>query len=128
MQRSVHGCKLLKQYPDRFLFGSDAVAPKTQADYLKAYDAYQKLWDRLDADTASQSEVAQLRAHLRCGSAESEGVGGEAGPKVRVRWGARNAALNGPSADVACAFPLSDTWRLSTYSVEELDYGLGKWW
>ena len=46
--------KLLKQYPDRFLFGSDAVAPKTQADYLKAFDAYRKLWDRLDADTAAK--------------------------------------------------------------------------
>ena len=43
---------LLQQYPDRFLFGSDSVAPKSQADYLKAFDAYQKLWDRLDAATA----------------------------------------------------------------------------
>jgi predicted TIM-barrel fold metal-dependent hydrolase len=46
--------KLLQQYPDRFLFGSDTVAPKSQADYLKAFDVYQKLWDRLDADTAAK--------------------------------------------------------------------------
>jgi hypothetical protein len=46
--------RLLKQYPDRFLFGSDAVAPKTQAEYLKAFDAYQRLWEGLDADTASK--------------------------------------------------------------------------
>jgi predicted TIM-barrel fold metal-dependent hydrolase len=46
--------KLLEQYPDRFLFGSDTVAPKSQADYLKAFDVYQKLWDRLDADTAAK--------------------------------------------------------------------------
>jgi predicted TIM-barrel fold metal-dependent hydrolase len=46
--------KLVKQYPDRFLFGSDAVAPKTQADYLKAFDAYQRLWERLDAETAAK--------------------------------------------------------------------------
>jgi hypothetical protein len=46
--------KLLKQYPDRFLFGSDAVAPKTQADYLKVFDAYQRLWECLDAQTASK--------------------------------------------------------------------------
>jgi hypothetical protein len=45
---------LLQQYPDRFLFGSDTVAPKSQADYLKAFDVYQKLWDRLDADTAAK--------------------------------------------------------------------------
>ncbi len=46
--------KLLQQYPDRFLFGSDTVAPKTQADYLKPYDAYAKLWARLDAQTADK--------------------------------------------------------------------------
>ena len=44
--------RLLNEYPDRFLFGSDAVAPKSQADYLKAFDAYQRLWDRLDPETA----------------------------------------------------------------------------
>jgi Amidohydrolase len=46
--------KLLEQYPDRFLFGSDALAPKTQVDYLKAYGAYQKLWERLDVATAGK--------------------------------------------------------------------------
>jgi predicted TIM-barrel fold metal-dependent hydrolase len=45
---------LIEQYPDRFLFGSDSVAPKTQADYLAAYDAYRRLWQRLDAETASK--------------------------------------------------------------------------
>jgi hypothetical protein len=48
---------LLNQYPDRFLFGSDTVAPKSQADYLKAYDAYQKLWERLDVSTANRVRV-----------------------------------------------------------------------
>ena len=46
--------KLLEAYPDRFLFGSDTVAPKTQAEYLKAFDAYQRLWDRLDSGTAAK--------------------------------------------------------------------------
>jgi hypothetical protein len=44
--------KMLRQYPERFLFGSDAVSPRSQADYLKAFDVYQKLWERLDAQTA----------------------------------------------------------------------------
>ena len=52
--------KLLQDYPDRFLFGTDTVAPKTQADYLKAYDAYQKLWDRLDAGTAVKVKSANF--------------------------------------------------------------------
>ena len=80
---------LLKQYPDRFLFGSDAVAPKTQADYLKTFDAYQRLWERLDADDRSQGEVAELRAHLRCSSREGEGVGSKADPKLRPYIGRR---------------------------------------
>ena len=43
-----------EQYPDRFLFGTDAVASKTQAEYLKAFDVYQRLWERLDPETASK--------------------------------------------------------------------------
>lgn len=48
---------LLQQYPDRFLFGSDAVAPKTQTDYLQAFNAWRKLWARLDARTAEKVKV-----------------------------------------------------------------------
>ena len=45
---------LIRRYPDRFLFGSDAVAPRTQAELLRTYVGYQPLWDRLDADTAAR--------------------------------------------------------------------------
>jgi len=48
---------LLQQYPDRFLFGSDTVAPKSQAEYLRTYEAYRKLWERLDAQTARKVKV-----------------------------------------------------------------------
>lgn len=44
--------RLLKQYPDGFLFGSDAVAPNSEADYLKAFDAYRHPWERLNTETA----------------------------------------------------------------------------
>src|SRR5262249_3771074 len=46
--------KLVNQYPDRFLFGTDAVASRTQADYLKAFDVYQRLWERLDPEAANK--------------------------------------------------------------------------
>lgn len=46
--------RLLTDFPDRFLFGTDTVAPKSQADYLKAYDVYRRLWERLDEDTAAK--------------------------------------------------------------------------
>jgi len=38
---------LINRYPDRFLFGTDEVAPDTQEKYLKIYFQYQPLWDRL---------------------------------------------------------------------------------
>ena len=43
--------RLLERYPDRFLFGTDSVAPKDQAAYLKTYADYQPLWDALEPET-----------------------------------------------------------------------------
>jgi hypothetical protein len=41
---------LINRYPDRFLFGTDEVAPTTQQKYLKIYYQYQPLWDKLSPD------------------------------------------------------------------------------
>jgi Amidohydrolase len=38
---------LINRYPDRFLFGTDEVAPSTQKGYLKIYDQYAPLWKSL---------------------------------------------------------------------------------
>jgi hypothetical protein len=73
--------KLLQAYPDRFLFGTDTVAPKSQDDYLKAYDAYQKLWDRLDAGAAAKVK-----------SANFERIFDTARKKVRAWEAAHNAS------------------------------------
>lgn len=35
---------LINQYPDRFLFGTDEVAPSNQESYLKVYYQYSPLW------------------------------------------------------------------------------------
>jgi amidohydrolase family protein len=72
--------QLLKDYPDRFLFGSDAVAPKTQADHLKTYEAYRPLWERLDEATAAKVKAKNF-----------ERIFDEARAKVRT-WEARNAS------------------------------------
>jgi hypothetical protein len=40
---------LIQRYPDRFLFGTDAVAPADQSKYLAVFNQYQPLWDSLDA-------------------------------------------------------------------------------
>jgi hypothetical protein len=44
--------RLVNAYPDRFLFGTDEVAPKEQAGYLRIYDLYEPLWAALN-DEAS---------------------------------------------------------------------------
>jgi len=38
---------LVNRYPDRFLFGTDEVAPKDQSAYLKIYDIYEPLLGKL---------------------------------------------------------------------------------
>ena len=43
---------LIQRYPDRFLFGSDAVAPADQSKYLAVFNQYQPLWNSLDAKTS----------------------------------------------------------------------------
>jgi predicted TIM-barrel fold metal-dependent hydrolase len=41
---------LINRYPDRFLFGTDEVAPSTQEKYLKVYYQYDPLWQLLTPD------------------------------------------------------------------------------
>ena len=46
--------EFLKKYPDRFLFGSDVVAPKKSEDYYKVYHQYGPLWNLLDEETSKK--------------------------------------------------------------------------
>lgn len=41
---------LINRHPDRFLFGSDVVAPTTTEKYLSVYEMYQPLWAKLTPD------------------------------------------------------------------------------
>ncbi len=41
---------LINRYPDRFLFGTDEVAPASQEQYLKIYTLYDPLWKLLTKD------------------------------------------------------------------------------
>jgi hypothetical protein len=47
---------LLNRYPERFLFGTDEVAPKDQEQYLKIYSLYDPLWKML---TPQASELVR---------------------------------------------------------------------
>jgi hypothetical protein len=42
---------LIEKYPDRFLFGSDVVAPKSIAAPMAVYNAYEPLWKVLKPET-----------------------------------------------------------------------------
>jgi predicted TIM-barrel fold metal-dependent hydrolase len=46
--------RLLNQYPDRFLFGTDVVAPPDQKFYLAVYDMYEPLWKALTPETSEK--------------------------------------------------------------------------
>src|SRR5262249_41683668 len=45
---------LINRHPDRFLFGTDEVAPTEQAKYLKVYDMYAPLFAKLTPDASQQ--------------------------------------------------------------------------
>jgi predicted TIM-barrel fold metal-dependent hydrolase len=45
---------LINRHPDRFLFGSDEVAPSEQAKYLKVYDMYAPLFAKLTPDASEK--------------------------------------------------------------------------
>ena len=45
---------LINRHPDRFLFGTDEVAPPDQAKYLKIYDMYQPLFAKLTPEASEK--------------------------------------------------------------------------
>ncbi|HSF24373.1 MAG TPA: amidohydrolase family protein [Blastocatellia bacterium] len=45
---------LVNRYPDRFLFGTDEVAPANQENYLRVYNQYGPLWNLLDKEASEK--------------------------------------------------------------------------
>jgi hypothetical protein len=48
---------LIEQYPDRFLFGSDVVAPKDATSWLATYELYAPLWAALSPAASRQVRI-----------------------------------------------------------------------
>jgi len=46
-QASTLTANLINRYPDRFLFGSDVVAPRSPEAYFAVYEMYKPLWAKL---------------------------------------------------------------------------------
>jgi hypothetical protein len=49
---------LLERFPDRFLFGTDEVAPKTESDYMRVFQVYEPLWKTLSPQTSEKVRKA----------------------------------------------------------------------
>jgi hypothetical protein len=49
-EATARAADLIKRFPDRFLFGTDTVAPKDTTAYFGVYHMYQPLWDSLPKD------------------------------------------------------------------------------
>jgi predicted TIM-barrel fold metal-dependent hydrolase len=45
---------LINRYPDRFLFGTDEVSPRTPEQYFKVYGMYEPLWKRLTTEASEK--------------------------------------------------------------------------
>lgn len=45
---------VINRYPDRFLFGTDEVAPENQETYLRVYNQYAPLWKLLDREASEK--------------------------------------------------------------------------
>jgi len=64
---------LINRFPDRFLFGTDEVAPSSQQSYLKVFYQYEPLWKLLSPEASEKVRKGNF-AHLF----------DEARPKVRT--------------------------------------------
>ncbi len=45
--------ELINHYPDRFLFGTDEVAPRDPKQYFKIYEQYRPLWEQLTPEASA---------------------------------------------------------------------------
>jgi hypothetical protein len=50
----ARSASVINKYPDRFLFGTDEVAPKDQKGYLKVYDMYAPLFAKLTPEASEK--------------------------------------------------------------------------
>ena len=66
---------LINRYPDRFLFGTDEVAPADQQQYLKIYYQYGPLWNLLDKTASDKLRKENYERHLRPGKTQRKSLG-----------------------------------------------------
>ena len=72
---------LINSFPDRFLFGTDEVAPANREQYLKVFYQYGPLWELLSAETIAKVRKENYerlfdRARLKVRAWEKANLGG----------------------------------------------------
>jgi hypothetical protein len=110
--------QLINRHPSRFLFGTDAVAPKSQDAYLKCYEDYQPLWKALTPAASHSVRLANYErlvnaARKRVRAWEAENVEDEDDGPIEIpipaRVPARRAAdlplPAAPAPEVPLALP-----------------------
>src|SRR6185369_1264008 len=53
-ESTMNAAAVVNRYPDRFLFGTDEVAPPTQEKYLQVYNQYGPLWKLLTPEASEK--------------------------------------------------------------------------
>jgi hypothetical protein len=53
-ESTKHAAAVVNRYPDRFLFGTDEVAPAGQDKYLKVYNQYEPFWQLLTPEASEK--------------------------------------------------------------------------
>jgi len=53
--------ELLNRYPDRFLFGSDTVAPSSPEKYFAVFEMYQPLWEQLTPEASQKVRMGNYQ-------------------------------------------------------------------
>src|SRR3954447_16801315 len=76
---------LINRYPDRFLFGTDEVAPADAKSYMKVFHQYEPLWSALDRETCRKVRLGNYErifdgARAKVRSWETANLGGRVRP------------------------------------------------
>jgi predicted TIM-barrel fold metal-dependent hydrolase len=53
-ESTKNAADIVNRYPDRFLFGTDEVAPETQEKYLRVFNQYQPFWKLLTPEASQK--------------------------------------------------------------------------
>ena len=66
---------MLNAYPDRFLFGTDTVAPRDRQPYFTVFDLWAPVWRLLTPEASVKVRIGNYERTLRRGPAASARVG-----------------------------------------------------